>query len=355
MNLPDFFGLDIGNHSIKVCQVKWRGNKPQLVALGSSTTPVGLVGSEGEEQQKTLAKQIGEAKRDGGGIGTNKVVVGLPEARIFTQLITLPKVEEGKVEELIHWEAKKYVPIPIDEVRIDWILLGERSVNNQLHLDIFLIAAPNNLIERSINVLKLAGLEPIGIETESVATTRALWWPIQMGIQQEGSSDTGAVLLLDFGAKSTDLSVVQNGSLLFSKSLATGSDALTEALASDFGLEMQQAEEYKRSYGLDETQLEGKIAASLKPIMQVIVSELNKTLDFFRSRFEKSTPRRLLLVGDGAKLPGILTYMASELGIETSMADPFANVEIARGLRGKVQQVSSVGYCVPLGLALKAG
>lgn len=354
MNLPDFLGLDIGNHSIKVCQVKWGGKKPKLVAIGSSSTPRGVIGSESEEHQKELAKHVQGARKEAG-IGTAKVVVGLPEARIFTQLVTLPKVEDSKVEELIHWEAKKYIPIPIDEVRIDWILLGERSINDKPHIDIFLIAAPNNLIERYINVLRFANLEPIGIETEAVSTTRALWWPLQMGLKKASSDELSSVMTLDFGANSTDLSVVQGGSLLFSKSLATGSDALTEALAADFGLEMQQAEEYKRSYGLDETQLEGKIVNSLKPIMQVIVAELHKTLDFFKSRFEKSTPRRLLLVGDGAKLPGILTYMAGELGIETTLADPFANVEITRGVKGKIPQISSVGFCCALGLALKTG
>lgn len=352
MNLPEFFGLDIGNHSIKVCQVKWRGKKPLLTSLGSTTTPRGLIGSESEEHQKELAKHIRLAKKDAG-VKTDRVVVGLPESKIFTQLITIPKVEDQKLEELIHWEAKKYIPIPIDEVRVDWIFLGERTINQQPHLDVFLIAAPNNLIERYLQVLRFAKLEPVAIETESVATTRALWWPHQMKVSKQLADNT-PVLVLDLGANSTDLSVVQSGALLFSQSLVTGSDALTEAIASDFGLEMQQAEEYKRNYGLDETQLEGKIAESIKPIMQVIISEVTKTIDFFKSRFEKSTPRRVLLVGDAAKLPGILIYIAGEIGIEASLADPFANIDISKSLKGKVSQSSAVGYCVSLGLALKS-
>src|SRR5690606_15838390 len=147
----------------------------------------------------------------------------------FTQLITVPKVEDEKLEELIHWEAKKYVPIPIDEVRVDWVYLGERVISGQINTDIFLIAAPNNLVERYIKVLQFAGFEPIGIETESIATTRALWWPVQMNIGGNLQVDSPSVMTLDFGANSTDLSVVQRGSLLFSQSLVTGSDALTEA------------------------------------------------------------------------------------------------------------------------------
>ena len=353
MNLPEFFGIDIGNHSIKVCQVNWKGKKPTLVGLGSVETPRGVVGSESEDHQKELAKYVKEARKDAE-IVSDKVVVGLPEARIFTQLVTIPKVEDEKLEELIHWEAKKYVPIPIDEVRVDWVFLGERMVNDRMHIDVFLIAAPNNLIQRYVKVVEFSGLELIGIETESIATTRALWWPVQIGVDSDlVQVDSPSVMILDFGAKSTDLSVVQKGALLFSQSLVTGSDALTEAIASDFGLELQQAEEYKRSYGLDETQLEGKIFKTLKPVMKVIVQEAMKTLDFFKSRFEKSTPRRLLLVGDGANLPGILTYMANELGIETALADPFGNVGIAKRVESKISQVSSVGYCGALGLALK--
>lgn len=354
MKLPEFFGLDIGNHSIKVCQVKWKGNNPRLVAFGKSTTPVGIIGSENEDHHKELAKHIREAMKDAN-IKTDRVVVGLPESKIFTQLITIPKVEDDKVEELIHWEAKKYVPIPIDEVRVDWIFLGERNVSGKKHLDLFLIAAPNNLVNRFVKVLKLGNFEPLGIETESVATTRSLWWKQQLGLTEEGNIDNTPVMVMDFGANSTDLAVAIGGTLLFSQSLVTGSDALTEAIASDFGLEMQQAEEYKRSYGLDSNQLEGKIAKSLTPIMNVIVSEAVKTLDFFKSRFQKSVPRRLLLVGDGAKLPGIMNFMATELGIETSLADPLDRVDISKKIASKVEQKSSVGYSVSLGLALKAG
>jgi len=355
MKLPEFFGLDIGNHSIKVCQVRWKGDKPELVAIGNTSTTRGIMGSESEDHRKQLSKDVKLARKDAG-IKTDKVVVGLPEAQIFTQLVTIPKVEDKKVEELVHWEAKKYVPIPIDEVRVDWIFLGERYIDQKPHIDIFLIAAPKNLIQRYINIVKDAGLEPIAIETEAISTTRALWWPVQH--KDNKKADLGAtdsVMILDFGAKSTDLSVVQNGSLLFSQSLVTGSDALTEALTADFSLELQQAEEYKRNYGLDESQLEGKIANSLKPVMQVIVNEAKKTLDFFKSRFEKSTPRRLLLVGEGARLPGLMMHMASQLGIESALADPFANVEVTGRVQSKFKQVSSVGYCVALGLSLKTG
>lgn len=354
MGLPEFFGLDIGNHTIKVAQIRWKGKTPELVALGSDTTPMGIIGSESEEHQKELAKHIKLAKKDAG-IKTDKAVVGLPESSIFTQLITIPKVEEDKVEEMIHWEAKKYIPLPLDEVRVDWIFLGERVVDEKPHLDVFLIAAPKTLVERYLNILKYAGIEPIGIETEAISTTRSLWWPVQMGYNENQQFESQAVMVLDFGARSTDLSVVKMGALLFSQSLATGSDALTEAIASDFGLSMQQAEEYKRSYGLDEEQLEGKIAASLKPIMQVIIGEVTKTMNFFKSRFSKSTPQRLLLVGDGAKLPGLLMYIATQIGIETSVADPFGNIAISKRVKSKVEQISSVGYSVALGLSLKSG
>lgn len=345
MQLPEFVGLDIGNHSIKVAQVKWGGKVPALAAIGSAPTPFGVIGSESEDHQKQLASQIQQAIRSSGA-NTRKVVAALPEASIFTQLITIPKVEDKKIDEVLNWEAKKYVPVPMDEVRSDRIFIGERYINNAPYLDFFFIAAPNKLIERFMKVFNFAGVEPIALETESVAITRALW----LG---KVGQEAGSTMILDLGANSTDMCVVQNGLLLFSQSLATGSDALTKALATQFGLEMVQAEEYKKSYGLVESQLEGKISNSLKPIMGVIVSEVKKTLDFFRSRFAQSTPNRLLLVGDAALLPGLLEYLTTQLGIETSLADPLENLKVDKSMKSRLEQISSVGHCVSVGLALK--
>lgn len=349
MNLPEFFGLDIGNHTIKVCLVKWNGKIPVIETLGSAKTNKGVIGSENPDDQKQLAQNIKDAVKDAG-IKTKNVVVGLPESNIFTQLVTIPKVEDAKIDEVVHWEAKKYIPIPIDEVTADWIYLGERTINNVLSIDLFLIAAPNTLIQRYKTILNFAELEPIGIETESIATARAIWWKQQNGIEP---NDGIPVLVVDMGSKSTDLSVVIGGTLLFSKSLVTGSDALTEAISTTFGLEWQQAEEYKKSYGIDESQLEGKIANSIKPVVNVIISEVNKVLDFFKSRFPKSTPKKILLVGDGSRLPAILTYFASETGLEVSVADPFFGMKVSKRSQSKLVEISSAGYSVALGLALK--
>lgn len=346
MSLPDFFGLDIGNHTIKIAQISWQGKTPVLSALNTQSTPFGVIGSENEEHQKQLSEAIKACVNNARGLKSTNVVVAVPEASIFTQLITVPKVEEAKLEETVRWEAKKYIHIPIDEVRLDWIFLGERSVDNRAYLDLFIIAAPNVLVDRFISVLSSSGLEAIAIETESVATTRAIWNGLE-------GKDTTPTMILDFGAESTDMSVIQGGSLLFSQSMATGSDALTKAIASTFNLEMQQAEQYKINYGLDDSQVEGKIANAIKPIVQVIVSEVSKTLDFFRSRFPNSTPRKLLIVGDGAQLPGLMQYLTEGLGLETGIADPFANLTISKKIEKDVSQVSSVGYSVSIGLALK--
>ncbi|MEI6886729.1 MAG: type IV pilus assembly protein PilM [bacterium] len=346
MKLPEFFGLDIGNHTIKVCQTRWEGDTPVLVALGSYETPFGVTGSENTEHKKQLAENIKKAVI-ASGIKTKSVVVALPEGAIFTRLVPgFPKVSDDKLAEAILYEAKKYIPIPPEETNIDHMVVGERTQNGKVLIDVLIVAAPKSLVERYMEILKLSGLEGLALETEAIATTRSI-------SSQKNFDKTKAAIVLDFGANGTDLSVIKGESLLFSQSLGTGSDAFTRAIAVDFGLTTPQAEQYKRVYGLDETKADGKIAKSLYPIIQIIAIEITKTMDFFKTRFVNMVPQKIYIVGDGGKLPGLAKYLSKIYNIDCELAKPFQDFKIDDKLKKDMAQLSDVGFTVSTGLALK--
>lgn len=346
MKLPEFFGLDIGNHTIKVCQVRWEGTTPRLVSIASQDTPYGVIGSENEEHQRQLADHIKKAVV-ASGIKSRNVVAALPESAIFTRLVpAFPKLADSKLSEAIMYEAKKYIPIPPDETNMDYMVVGERKVANEDKLDILIVAASKSLVGRYMSILKMAGLEPLALETEAIASSRAI-------SSQKGYQKNTTAIVLDFGANGTDLSVIRDGSLLFSQSLGTGSDAFTRAISVDFGLDFVQAEQYKRAYGLDETKAEGKIAKSLIPIMQVITIEITKTMDFFKSRFVNMVPQKIYLCGDGAKLPGLSNYLKKLFNLECELVSPFSNVKLDDKQKKEIEGYSEVGYTVAMGLALK--
>ena len=345
MNLPDFFGLDIGNHSIKLAQVKKKSDtEASLVALGSIAAPFGVVGSDNEEHKKQLAENIknllGSAE-----VGTKKVVAALPESAIFTRLAVFPDLPETELEDAVHWEAKQYIPLPLESVNLEFLKVGERDEAGSKKLEILLVAAPKTLVDRYVEILKNAGLELIALETETVATTRSLTF---------NNTLTETVMLLDFGSNGTDMSVIKGKNPVFSQSLGTGSDALTKAISLDFGLDMQQAEQYKRTYGIDQTKVEGKIFKSLEPIVQVIVSEVSKTLNFFKSHFQTNVPKKVYLVGDGSILIGLPEYLSSKLGLPVERFDPLKSLVVDKKMQENVGGLAGIGYTVSIGLALKS-
>jgi len=341
MTLPVFFGLDFGNHSIKVVQIKGADKKPQLTAYGSVATPFGVIRSENLEHQKQLA-QVAKELTKSVGIKTKKVVVALPESAIFTRLVTLPQMKEEEIESSIYWEAKQYIPVDISEVQLDWMEVGETKVGDITQKRVLIAAAPKTLVELYVKIVELAGFEPIALETEAIANVRSM----------SNSSNNAKAIILDFGANSTDLTVMSDGHLLFSQTLSTGSDALTKSIMQEYAFSKEQAEEYKRTYGIDEAQLEGRLAATLKPVMNLIVEEVRRAISFYRTHSAQEAPAQVFLVGDGAKLPGLSTYLSRELGLGTSVGNPWNNIDLGDRF-GKELASGAPGYSVAVGLALK--
>ncbi|MBD3280763.1 type IV pilus assembly protein PilM [Candidatus Dojkabacteria bacterium] len=344
MKLPDFFALDIGNHSIKVAEVDRRSaQKADLVGFGSITTPFGVLKSQDDQAKLQIASKIKEVL-DNSDIKAKKCVAALPESSIFTRLLTVPKVNEEKLEELIFWEARQYIPLPLSEVQTDYIPVEEIEVNGKQMMKILLVASPKVLIDRYVDIAKKAEIELIALETETIATSRAVTFKYEL---------EKAIMILDFGANGTDMSVVKQGKMIFSQSIGTGSDALTKAIANDFNLEMAQAEKYKIAYGLNKAEADAKIYNSIQPIVQIIQEEIQRTISFFRNHLQGSVPEKLLLVGDGAKLKSLDSYLTEKLGLKAELYDSSSKLNIAKKLRDEVKPMSLIGYSVAIGLGLK--
>lgn len=340
LKLPDHIGIDFGNHSVKAVQLRDLESSPSLVAFASQPTPIGVINSEDEEHQKQLAGVL-RILYDEGKFKTRNAVVALPEFSIFTRFLEFPGVKEEELEDAVHWQAKQVVPIPINEVQTSWLLLGRDQARNSLK--VLLVAAPKKLIDIYVKILQLAKLEPVAVETEAVAAGRAVYR--SGGVQN--------AVILDFGSQSTDMGIMANGDLIFSQSISVGADALTRAISTDFSFDYAQAEEYKRNYGLDPTQLEGKIYMSLKPVLDTIISEVRRGVEFYKSRTLLSPPGQYMLIGDGALLPGLVPYIAQEMNTTVLLADPWTGIRLSTQ-QDAVMANGRPAYAVSVGLALKS-
>ena len=335
----DFFGLDIGSYSIKAVQLRKIQDKYQLVAVGSApSTPKGLA-SEAESDLTALAENIKKLHQEAK-VTTKNVISALPEDQVFTRVITLPKLSEEELTSALKWEAEQYVPIPLSEVTLAHQVIGETTQDTRQKTEVLLVAAPNRLIDKLLKVLKTAGLNPISLETEILAMSRSLVAP-----------DSEATLLVDLGARATDIAIIEKGQVVFTRSISTAGEALTRAVAGALGLEAGQAEEYKKAYGVDPGKLEGKVSQAIEPILEVIVKEMEQAIQFYQQEKEK-TVKRIVLTGGTAILPEVVPLLAKKLTFETQIGDPFSRV-VQDSLLAKIPKNDLLFYTVAVGLAMK--
>jgi len=336
----NFFGLDIGTNSIKVVQLNKESKGYRLVAFGYSPSPPKGLASESAVDLEILAESVKKLIKDAK-ITTNNVAIALSETQVYTRVITTPPLSEDELSSAIKWEAEQYIPLPLSDVRLDYqiISMPEKNIPGA-KAEVLLVAAPLSTVNKYVKLLELANVKPALIETEIISVARALVPP---------SSPT--TLLVDIGANTTEIAVVRSGTLSFTRSIATGGNALARAVATDLGLEIGQAEEYKKSYGLDESKLSGKVTGAIKPIFDVIVGEMKRGISFYQK--EKSdTVVRAVLTGGTSRLPGVVTYLAEVLGIEVIVGDPWSQVSMTDQERNSLSLDGTL-FSTAVGLAMK--
>jgi type IV pilus assembly protein PilM len=345
MNLPEFFSLDIGDHSIKVVEIRRDSKtKARLVHAGKVETPFGLLDNESDEGMQQLAQKIIEAK-EAAGIKTKYCVAAVPESSIFSRLVTIPKVEPDKIEQSVHWEVRPMIPVPLENVDIAFLDIGEKEVAGQKLIDMYVVAAPKTLTDKFRTLAEKAGIELLALETEALATVRAVTF--------NRPETQGDIMVADLGANSTNLILARNGIVLFSQISTTGSDAFTKTIAADYGIDMAEAEKYKRAFGLLADKGEGKIAKSIEPIIQILAGDIVRTINYFREKVGGKLTNKIYLTGDGANLPGLVEYLQTKLNVEAELVNVFAGLEIDNTLKAQLADFSPGGMSVSVGLALK--
>ena len=333
-------GLDIGSKTIKIVElgkekggwklkasgiVGYSGVMPERIKNDKELTPLALA----------IRKLHKEAK-----ISTKEVSISLPEAQVYTRTIKFPLLTDAEVASAVKWEAEQYIPIPLEEAVVQHQILEKREDTTPPEVIILLVASPRKLVENYQKTVQLAGLNLVSAETELMALVRSL-------------APAGATALIaDFGARSTNIAIAKNGQLSFSRSITTAGEAFTRAVAQGLGIERQQAEEYKRAYGLSVEKLEGKVKLALDPVFTMVVDEMRKAIQFYQTEERGEAPRSLVLSGGTAGMPEAVSVLTKHLGLEVVIGNPFSKIvvdpEAAKSLAGYAPL-----YSVAVGLAMR--
>lgn len=339
--MPRLVGLDIGSFSIKVVSLSKKGTGFHLEAVGIALNPLGGRPGGDDASQNRVAegvrKLLAETK-----VGRAKVAVGLAESQVYTKVIEMPLLTDSELASAIHWEAEQYVPVPLDQVNIDFEVISrpQRGAPDE-KMQVLLVAAPKKVVSEMMIFAGKCGMEIVTLETDLIAVSRAV---------VADSPESSPTLLVHWGASSTDLAVVRLGMLVFTHSIEAGGTSLTRTLASELGMEFAQAEEYKRSYGLDPNQLEGRVREILLPLVDRTLTDIKKAMVYYNASHQDEPMKRIVLSGGSALLPELVTYMAQQLGIEVVLGNAFFQVE--PGERVPIPN-DTVSFATAVGLAMK--
>jgi type IV pilus assembly protein PilM len=333
-------GIDIGSKSIKVVELERSGSSWALRGSGI----IGYKGKspdhiEDEKELVPLAEALKKLYKDAK-ISKKEVGISLPEPQVFTRTIRFPLLTDQEIASAVKWEAEQYIPIPVAEAVVQHMILERRETATPPEVLVLLVAAPEALVEKYLKVVGMAGLNASFVETELMSLVRAL------------APENQTVLLLELGASSTDIAISRNANLVFSRSIPTAGDALTRAVAQNLGVDPQQAEEYKKSYGLSASQLEGKIKGAIDPVFRMVTDEIKKAIHYYQSEEKGDAPKSVIVSGGTAGMPEIVSVLTRALNLEAVMGNPFSKVNISPQAASSLANYAPL-YSLAVGLALR--
>ncbi|HSX48142.1 MAG TPA: type IV pilus assembly protein PilM [Candidatus Nanoarchaeia archaeon] len=332
----NYFGLDIGSSAIRLVQLRGSGGKPVLVTYGDVKVPGGLTSSDAAGDRDKIADLVKQLIRDTR-VGTKNVVAGLSSANVFASVITMPKLSNADIDKAIKYQADQYIPMPLDEVKVDWSLLGPGA--NDQEIEVLLVAAPIMATDKYLDILEKSGLEIVALEANATAVARALM-PV---------SDI-AVVILDVGSHASDLTIVYKNSPRLIRSIGIGAGTFVKAVAQNLNLNDEQAQQFTYRFGLTQSKLEGQVNKAIAPNVDVLVSEITKSIKFFAERYPQVKIEKLIVTGQGIAIPEYTNYMANSTGLPVEVGNSWINISYPASNQEKLLSVSSE-YAVAAGLA----
>lgn len=338
--MSETFGLDIGTTSIKALSIKKSGSSLSIESLGLGPTPVKGIMSESAEDVAKFTDAIKQVISNAN-IKQREVNIALPESQVYTKVIEMPSLSEKELAAALKYEMEQYIPLPLDQVKTDWQILGSASSDSKA-IRVLLVAASLAVIKKYEQAMEQLGIVPAMIETEMLSVHRALF-PL---VNTQSSN-----MIVHMGAATTNIAVVENGEIVMVFTVDKGGIAITRAISLDLGIDVSQADSYKKAYGLSKDAFEGKIGKSLFPILESILGDIRKTMLLYKEKNPNQAITQLILSGGSAQLPGVDIYFTNQLNIQVVLGNAFQIYD----LKNVPQELASdaLSFNVVVGLALK--
>ena len=332
--MPAFFGLDIGSSSVKLVQLS--GKTVTVNAIAAN--PVGKVGVDLVPVEQASLIEVVKNMLATNKIKTRRCVVAIPESLVFTRVMLFPVMSSPELATAIRFEAEQVIPYPIDKLELSWVVLYKpKNALSGEKMRVLVVAVPTKTSNAYVNFTDSLGLEVARVENEVISVTRSLITARKL---------PGVSLVADLGFANTKF-VIADTTQIYSNYLSSlGGMAFTRIIADTFKLPVNQAEEYKRNYGLDKKQFEGKLFAAVAPVLSGLIGDVKKVLNSYLASYPERKVDRVILTGGGAYLRGLVVEVAEQTGLEVVIGNAFDGLKVAENMTG-----FGPIYAVAVGLA----
>lgn len=336
--VSDFFGLDIGTTSIRIVQLKGPGPVKTLERYASAPITGNIAVSDSPADRKKVAQAVAQLVKQAG-IITKDVAVGVPSNRVFTTVVDMEKLSEAELAKTIRYQADSFIPTPIADSKIDWALLGD-SPKEAGKVEVLLSSVSNDYVESRLDMLEAVGFNVIAFEPDTFALMRAVVNPDEAAPQ----------LVLDVGAKSTDLVISVKGAPRLTRSIPVGTDAIIRAAVAGLAVDATQAMQFVYKFGLSKDKLEGRVYSAIIGTVDSLVSEIEKSINFFQARYPTLKLGRVIVTGGASTLPEFPLFIANKFGVNVEIGNAWRNVNFPASQQNELLSISN-HFSVAAGLA----
>jgi type IV pilus assembly protein PilM len=343
---PPLVGLDISTSAVRLVELAEAGKgELRLERYAAEPLPRGAVVDGNIENIDAVSDAVYRLWNKSG-TKVKLIALGMPPASVITKKITLPAgLSEDQLEVQVESEASQYIPFALDEVSLDFDVIGPLA-NAPEDMEVMLAAARREKVEDRVAIAEAAGLTATVMDIESYAARAALEPVIA---QMEGGGQDRIVALFQIGAQATHISVLLGGEAIYEREQPFGGNQLTQDIVRAYGLSFEDAEARKKSGDLPENYR----SDVLTPFLENAALEVTRAIQFFYTSTPYTRIDQLFLAGGCAQMPGLLEIIATRTRIASEVVSPFHGMQLGPGIREQQLRQEAPGYLVACGLAMR--
>jgi len=316
----DIIGLDIGSSSVKLVKLKESGKSFQLERFGIQPLATELI-VDGTIMDAGMVVDAIKALIAEQKIKTKTAAISLSGNAVIVKKITLPAMSEDELAESIKWEAEQYIPFDINDVNVDFQILGSaQGAEGQPQINVVLVAVKKDKLNDYTALVTEAGLDPLVVDIDAFAIEN------MYGINYDaGHGEITA--LINIGASIMNINILKDGTFAFARDISIGGNRYTETIQKELGLSYEEAEKAKKGEAVEGVQADDSQRV-INSVSAELASEITRSFDFFRTTSAHENIDKILLSGGCSMLNGIAPFLSDKLGIGVELANPFKNIKI---------------------------